>query len=73
MGRTNLETIRACSPEELAFYIEKKFEACPGNKKYTRGVCDPTAKKCQACWLGWLLGPENDEEWDQWNEQEDEE
>ena len=71
MGRTNLETIRACSPEELAFYIEKKFEACPGQKRYTRGVCD--SKKCQACWLEWLLGPENDEEWDQWNEQEDEE
>ena len=65
--RTNLETIRACCADELAFYISKKFdESCPGKKKYTKGAC--SLSKCQACWLEWLLAQE-DEEWDRlWEE-----
>lgn len=71
--RTNHETIRACSIEELAFYISRKFEdSCPGDKKYTRGVCDPTPKKCERCWLEWLKQPENDDEWDRWDEVQEE-
>ena len=62
--RTNLETIRACSAEELGIYIAMKFsDACPGSKAYNRETCHPIEKKCPACWQEWLLQPESDE-WD---------
>ena len=59
---TNLETVRQCSAEELAYYLNRYFESCPGGKKWSP-ACKATTRKCEACWLEWLRKQADEEEW----------
>ena len=71
---TNLETIRACTAEELAFFIVRKFdgESCPGIKRCTKACMPVTDEKCDRCWEAWLKQEADEEEWSRWDDEEPE-